>query len=94
MKREICHLCRHFRPSVTGRFDDGICVDRTIVRLHGRPGTTWFRINPAREVCDREGDGRFVHFEPVDQLPGVTAADVTDYLDRQRLRSRGLDSGS
>lgn len=92
--QKICSRCRYYRPSVTGRFEHGICVERSIVRLNGRRSSTFLRIMAAREVCDREGDGRFVHFEPVAQLAGVAAADVIDHLDRQRLRSRGLESGS
>ncbi len=91
MKREICHFCRHFQSSATGRFEHGICVERSIVRLNGRGSSTFLRIMAAREFCDREGDRTFVYFEPVDQLAGVIAADVFDHLDRQRMRSRGLD---
>lgn len=60
-----CEGCRHFKPAEGGQFTDGRCDSLDVSNT--RP--YWKRRGPvlitiAREICDKEGDGIFVHFEP------------------------------
>lgn len=60
--RRICDSCRHFATAEAGGRE--VCLNRTVVRTGGRPGSVDLSIEPARDVCNKEGDGRFVYFEP------------------------------
>lgn len=64
-----CESCRFFYGRVDNKFDrlpfdHSSCVHRD----------TPEPINEARSVCDREGDVRFVFFEPKDPSTGAAAA--------------------
>lgn len=68
-----CECCRHFQLSrPKGHFNDGTCRNSTVVDEGSLfTGTrTSLPILKAREICDREGDGRFVHFDPKDDTAG------------------------
>ena len=88
MNKKICERCKHYRPNaVTDNFESGTCSQPDIVapdvRLHQR---NWKWIEAARDVCDKEGDGRFVYFEPKEPSNGTaidTAAKPSAAANRQ-----------
>lgn len=67
-----CESCRHYRqdPSKPG-FDFGFCFSPQIkIPMHSLP------VLRAREICDREGDGIFVYFEPREPASGCAVAET------------------
>lgn len=61
-----CESCRFYdKPSPSHTFGAGQCRQSEIGSRLGKNGLRGFHtIEFAREICDREGDGRFVYFEP------------------------------
>lgn len=61
-----CESCRHFRLSrPKGDFRNGTCSSEQVALTRTLMLTGAFLpISTAREICDREGDGIFVYFEP------------------------------
>lgn len=63
-----CERCRHFRSDRNRRgFEAGVCTSSSIA-INSLP------ILDAREICDKEGDGIFVYFEPKTPAAGVVFA--------------------
>jgi len=65
-----CESCRHFEPSPKS-FWAGRCVRVEILNDASMRGYAVFNIKRARNICDREGDGIFVYFEPRDPATGA-----------------------
>ena len=64
-----CESCQNFRPDWRNRgFEAGACISRKIVTMNSLPILT------ARGLCDKEGDGIFVYFEPKTPAAGVAFA--------------------
>lgn len=63
MEEKQCESCRHFAPAPGGRFDKAFCGNAAVHYPHTQSLDGLLNIRTAREICDREGDGRFVHFE-------------------------------
>ncbi len=72
-----CEYCRFFDNGPSG-FDSGICKNEQVLNITG----DWIAalINDARNICDREGDGHFVYFEP--KYPQAGAAFVQTTLEQ------------
>lgn len=68
-----CESCRHFglsRPKGDAR--NGLCRNENVIREGALFETSYFLpISPAREICDKEGDGHFVYFEPKTPAAGA-----------------------
>jgi hypothetical protein len=62
-EKKICESCRHYRPSnyFHGNFDRGFCQAPP---LRTQRLKLPIRINDARTICDKEGDGIFTLYEP------------------------------
>ena len=72
-----CASCRHFQSDPNSdQFERGFCTHIRIRRpsLWTPPGQQPVPINRAREICDKEGDGIFVHFEPKTPAAGFAFA--------------------
>lgn len=73
-----CESCRHYQPSraFPGQFARGVCHTVRIRRptISTPPEAPPVPILEARDICDREGDGHFVHFEPLIPEAGAAAA--------------------
>lgn len=64
-----CESCKHYQAAISGRdFQSGFCLSPQ------QPRTA---IMNAREICDREGDGRFVFYEPKEPASGAEFVHVT-----------------
>lgn len=62
MSSRICDRCKHLLADAAGaEFCQTAFGNVDIGRGPFTP------IDEAREICDREGDGRFVYFEPSDE---------------------------
>lgn len=87
-----CESCRyfsaewklgHFRSIIAG---NQRCEAPSVLKAFNRPTyhqTQRLAIMLARDICDREGDGRFVYFEPRDTEPSAGAAFVQITRDRK-----------
>jgi hypothetical protein len=65
----ICESCKHYQPAVSRRnFESGFCLS---------PDQPRTAIMNAREVCDKEGDGRFVYYEPKQPTAGAEFVQIT-----------------
>lgn len=91
-----CKDCRHFEPSPTEVFFHGSCRNP---RVHGpltrsRSANVKLDIVEAREICNKEGDGIFVHFEP--KIPGNGAAfgESRREFELDRLGQTGQDNAA
>lgn len=71
-----CESCRFFVPKGP-RFEDAGCSQINVRRptLFAPPESQPVAIRPAREVCNKEGDGIFVYFEPSYPSAGAAFAD-------------------
>lgn len=64
-----CESCKHYRP-IGSRFEDAWCEHPQVKypKTNGIPHPAIPRISvtvsAAREICNKEGDGIFVYFEP------------------------------
>lgn len=65
-----CESCLFFLPSRGDAFEDGRCDSPSLIIEHGLDYLP--EIYVARELCDKEGDGHFVYFEPLP--PSATGA--------------------
>lgn len=65
---KLCTNCRHFQkigPHHT--FGSGRCLQPGVDRKLRRGSIAGFHtIDIARDICDREGDGRFVYYDPLE----------------------------
>lgn len=73
-----CENCRFFVPLPGNIWEVAKCLSPDVVNdaLERDPDINprWVPyIMDARSICDREGDGRFVHFEPRDPSAGAVA---------------------
>lgn len=75
-----CEQCRHHKPAQ--KFTQSECTNPKVVQiqteLNKAPGTRYLDsdklpILRARYLCDREGDGIFIHYEPKDPESGAVA---------------------
>lgn len=66
MPKKKCESCRHYdKPSPSHSFGAGQCRQSEIGSRLGKKGLRGFHtVEFAREICDREGDGVFVYYEP------------------------------
>ena len=72
-----CEECRHYKPSGLARgFWNGFCASPTILNIREVVMSN-LSIRYAREICDREGDGIFVHFEPKCPTAGACFVQIT-----------------
>lgn len=72
---KICENCRHyFQPFVEKSFDDAVCGSPAVQAIDDPQNESHFApmIANARDICNREGDGIFVHFEPKTPTAGAT----------------------
>ncbi len=68
-----CESCRHFRAEGEGSpFNTARCKSPVIVLVFNRCLSV--AISDAREICDQEGDGIFVYFEPKTPAAGQAFA--------------------
>lgn len=84
MQTNICESCRHYGSKVVHenearrliRFctNDLCTTDQVREQFPDRLGMP---IDMAREICDREGDGFFVYYEPKDPSAGVAFVQIT-----------------
>jgi hypothetical protein len=66
-----CESCKHYgNLSSDGKFENGFCNSRALAVSSGLQGRS-IPITLGREICDVEGDGIFVHFEPKTPVSGV-----------------------
>jgi len=73
-----CDTCRHFEPVFYVIGADGqstTCRQPTITLTACLP---FVPLNQARDICDREGDGHFVYFEPIQPEAGA-ALEISDF---------------
>lgn len=73
-----CESCKHFRPAaVSGQFERALCVSTAVINTqpyNKRRGQ--LPVLTARDICDKEGDGHFVHFAAMEvEDRGYTPAD-------------------
>lgn len=78
-KCESCHFFfgRRFNRPGELPFDQSSCVHIA----------TPEPINEARAVCDREGDGHFVYFEPRDPEAGASVAPVPNVAEKASAKA-------
>lgn len=78
-----CLSCRHFvENQITGNFEDAVC-------LHTE--TVFNNVIEARNICDREGDGHFVYFEPRDPEAGAAIGYTRAEFEADQLGQTGQD---
>ncbi len=58
-----CESCRFYRNFKSQPFEKGICSS---------PDVFSSKVLTARQECDKEGDGRFVYYEPKPPAAGMT----------------------
>lgn len=66
-----CESCRFFYALAKGDFDNSICTN---VDVNGHTSVNFAEVptmTEARQICDREGDGIFVYFEPKEPHAGA-----------------------
>lgn len=75
-----CKDCRHYEPAPTNVFFHGSCRNPRVHRsvTNSRSADVKLDIVEAREICDREGDGIFVHFEPKTPASGAAWRECPD----------------
>lgn len=67
-----CESCKFYQPCVPVN----VCTNEHIKQSADKDFVTlnyFVEINPAREICNREGDGIFVYFEPTVPIAGAAA---------------------
>lgn len=64
-----CESCKHYRP------DNNRCKAWPVLNLGG--DFVSVDLTTARDICDREGDGTFVYFEPKTPTAGAAFTDGT-----------------
>lgn len=71
-----CESCRHYLPVPgTNEFHKAQCTSWEVLSLEAHIfGGPMPLIEDAREICDKEGDGIFVYFEPKVPTAGVAFA--------------------
>lgn len=67
-----CESCRHFRPAE--QFEKSVCQNSRVINTQPYTSRSLMLINTARDICDKEGDGIFVHFEPKTPAAGQAFA--------------------
>lgn len=67
-----CESCLHFVPFNPQRVVDSSVsrCSQELIKLKHRTAAA-VPIDTARDTCDKEGDGIFVHFEPRDPTPAA-----------------------
>ena len=65
-----CESCRYFRNLTDWDFNYGACVSEAVLgEMVGSADA--IDILSGRKICDREADGIFVHFEPIEPTAGA-----------------------
>ena len=67
-----CEMCRHFFNDPALEFKYGVCGSEDVLGVMLGSAEA-IDINSGRMICDKEGDGIFVYFEPIEQDPSAGA---------------------
>jgi hypothetical protein len=75
MEKKKCESCKSYEADPKRRgFGFGTCASQQVMRVFCQATSPMtyatLGIGLARELCDREGDGHFVYFEPKDPESG------------------------
>lgn len=70
-----CESCRHYTAYKIPK-GDGEC-SQPIIGATAPCNLGRLRITAAREICNKEGDGHFVYFEPKDPATGAAFIQIT-----------------
>ena len=63
-----CLTCRHLSEPKTNRFEDRLCTSLEVMRVRS---TRPLPVMQAREICDKESNGIFVHYTPKNPAAGA-----------------------
>lgn len=88
-----CEGCQFFFNDPAQGFHEGICVNETIAAVVSGGICDVIDIDSARHVCDREGDGIFVYYEPKTPAAGAAFAGNADALVRNEGNARNAAAG-
>ncbi len=69
-----CESCRFFFPLSGGTFTQAKCLNEDVRKRRTEQLQGFTTITRARTICDRDGDGIFVYFEPHDPAAGAAFA--------------------
>jgi len=65
-----CEKCKFYFGDSQEPFEKGVCASPIVIGTFGVEAEA-MDITAAREMCDREGDGHFVYFEPLTPAAGA-----------------------
>ncbi|MGE0294922.1 MAG: hypothetical protein AB7P97_21455 [Hyphomonadaceae bacterium] len=68
-----CESCRFFKVLVPDDFENSVC---TSLGVNSDPDVNYRRVptmTEAREICNKEGDGIFVYFQPKAETRAVSS---------------------
>ena len=92
-----CESCRFFdKPNADAPSESARCLQVFVQTQRLKSGARgWFTIDKDREICDREGNGHFVYFEPTTPTAGAAfAGESRAEFERDRMGQTGKNNAA